>query len=230
MEIQRIAVGQRSINVEVYRPVHESAPGILLLHELFGLRDWYREDAADLARRGYLVYVPDLFSDGGALRYCIRAMVHEAGRKNRSDSEVNLEVHALLDALKADDGCNGRLGMLGACMTGGFVLQMAQRDDMQAPVLYHHSMGLEGAGVPKEESLSRIRLLQGHWSSADPFCPARRRDQLIETLGERVEAYTYHMPHGFRSTSRSMPGSKVVWQRTVDFFDRQLKQAPETTA
>lgn len=222
VELKTIALGKRSINVEVYAPATSGpAPGILLLHELFGVLDCYREDAADLAARGYLVYVPDLFT-GGALRYCIRAMVSEAGRSNRAHSELNQEMHAMLDALKLDARCNGRLGMLGQCLTGGFVLQMAKRDDMLAPVLYHHSLGLEGAGIPDDESLDGIRLLQGHWSTIDPICPASRREKVIKGLGQRVEAYTYAMPHGFRSLSRALPGAKVVWQRTLDFFEREL--------
>jgi len=222
MELRTIALGKRSINVEVYAPdTRVPAPGILMLHELFGVLDCYREDAADLAARGYLVYVPDLFT-GGALRYCIRAMVMEAGRTNRAHSGLNQEMHAMLDALKTDPRCNGRLGMLGQCLTGGFVLQMAKRDDMLAPVLYHHSLGLEGAGIPDDESFDGIRLLQGHWSTIDPMCPASRRERVIKGLGQRVEAYTYPMPHGFRSLSRALPGAKVVWQRTVDFFEREL--------
>ena len=120
MEIKTITLPTRQIEVEVYAPASssEKAPAILLLHELFGILDVYREDAQDLADRGYLVYVPNLFS-GGAVKYCIRAMVSKAGRINAADSEVNQEIHVLLDALKADPRSNGRLGMLGQCLTGG---------------------------------------------------------------------------------------------------------------
>ena len=225
MEIKTITLPTRQIEVEVYAPAQssEKTPAILLLHELFGILDVYREDAQDLADRGYLVYVPNLFS-GGTVKYCIRAMVSKAGRINAADSEVNQEIHVLLDALKADPRSNGRLGMLGQCLTGGYVIQMAKREDMLAPVVYHHSLGREGAGVPENESLDDIRILQGHWSSVDPYCPAKRRNQLIEQLGDRVEAYIYNMPHGFRSVSRGLPEAKVVWQRTVEFFDRELNQ------
>ncbi|MCH7337641.1 dienelactone hydrolase family protein [Acinetobacter sp. NIPH 2699] len=225
MEIKTIALPTRQIEVEVYAPAQtsEKQPAILLLHELFGILDVYREDAQDLADRGYLVYVPNLFS-GGAVKYCIRAMVSKASRVNAADSEVNQEIHVLLDALKTDPRSNGRLGMLGQCLTGGYVIQMAKRDDMLAPVVYHHSLGVQGAGVPKKESLDEIRILQGHWSTVDPFCPAAKRNKLIQQLGDRVEAYTYNMPHGFRSVSRGLPDAKVVWQRTVEFFDRELKQ------
>jgi carboxymethylenebutenolidase len=222
MHIKKIALPKREIEVEVYAPESpEGAPGILLLHELFGLLDVYREDARDLAARGYLVYVPNLFTDG-AMRYCIRAFVNAAALKNSANSELNQEVHALLDALKADPRCNGRLGMLGQCLTGGFVIQMAKRDDMLAPVVYHHSMGIEGAGIPKTETLDGIRLIQGHWSNIDPMCPSARRNKLIKGLGDRVEAYTYNMPHGFRSVSRALPEAQVVWKRTLEFFEREL--------
>ena len=225
MEIKTITLPTRKIEVEVYAPAQssEKTPAILLLHELFGILDVYREDAQDLANRGYLVYVPNLFS-GGAVKYCIRAMVSKAGRINAADSDMNKEMHVLLDALKADPRSNGRLGMLGQCLTGGYVIQMAKREDMLAPVVYHHSLGIQGAGVPKKESLDDIRILQGHWSNVDPFCPTTKRNKLIQQLGDRVEAYTYNMPHGFRSVSRGLPEAKVVWQRTVEFFDRELKQ------
>lgn len=223
MERRRMNVGDRVIDVEVYLPENRlSGPGILLLHEILGLRNCYREDAIDLASRGYLVYLPDLFTDG-VLRYCIRAMIFEAGRKNKSSNKQNVEIHKLLDYLKTDTNSNGRLGMLGACLTGGFVLHMAQREDMLAPVVYHHSLGSEGAGVPDNENLDDIRILQGHWSTIDPFCPAKRRKRLAADLGSRLEAYTYNMPHGFRSTSRRLSGSKKVWKRTIEFFDQNLK-------
>ncbi len=225
MEKIQVSAQGREIDVEVYAPSSDGpAPGILLLHELFGLLDCYREDAQDLADRGYLVYLPNLFT-GGARKYCVRAMVSAAARENRSSAGPNQEVHDLLDTLKFDKRCNGRLGMIGMCLTGGFVLHMAKREDMDAPVIYHHSLGLKGAGVPKNDSLGEIRLLQGHWSKIDPFCPAKRRNQLINELGDRVEAHVYDMPHGFRSVSRRMKASAVVWDRTLDFFERQLMSA-----
>ncbi|MCP5162236.1 MAG: dienelactone hydrolase family protein [Hahellaceae bacterium] len=227
---RKINVGTRSVSVEIYAPVTPApTPGILLLHELMGLLECYREDATALAAKGYLVYLPDLFS-GGAVKYCIRALIHEAGRRNRAGSAVNQEIHLLLDALKSDPACTGSLGMLGACLTGGFVLQMAKRPDMLAPVLYHHSVGIEGAGVPLDESLNEIQRLQGHWSENDIFCPASRRNQLKQALGDKLEAYVYNMPHGFRSWSRHLADSETVWQRTLAFFDQHLQTGTDDTS
>lgn len=225
MEKIQVSAQGREIDVEVYAPAgDEPAPGILVLHELFGLLDVYRQDAEDLARRGYLVYLPDLFT-GGAARYCIRALVSAAARRNESITGPNQEVHDLLDSLKYDKRCNGRLGMIGMCLTGGFVLHMAKREDMDAPVVYHHSLGLQGSGIPKNDSLEEVRLMQGHWARVDPMCPRKRRQALKTELGDRLEAYEYDMPHGFRSVSRKLKDSKLVWDRTLDFFERQLKVA-----
>ncbi len=224
----KVPLLDRTIRVEVYEPPgREPSPGILLLHEIAGLNDFYREDAQDLANRGYLVYVPDLFSSRKA-RYCIRAMVLSAGRRNQAESLPVREVHMLLNALGADPACNGQLGMLGACLTGGFVIHMAKRDDMKAPVLYHHSLGVEDGGVPKEDSLEDIRRLQAHWAKIDPICPASRQRSLKEKLGDRLEDYYYWLPHGFRSTARFMQGSEQVWTRTIAFFDQHLKQTRAT--
>lgn len=223
METSQVELIDRTIDVEIYHNGQTTkSPGILLLHEIAGLLDFYRKDAMDLAERGYLVYVPNLFTSE-ARQYCIRALVQAAGRVNRCNSIPAQEIHRLLDVLKDDKRCNGRLGMLGACLTGGFVIHMAKRPDMLAPVLYHHSLGIEGAGVPKDDSLDDIQRLQAHWATVDPFCPASRQRKLKTALGDRLEDYYYNMPHGFRSTSRLLPGSKQVWSRTLSFFDQHLK-------
>ncbi len=223
-QVTELQLAERKIRLEVHMPDTDAAvPGILYLHEIFGLLDVYRKDAQELAARGYVVYLPDMFS-GNAAGYCVRAMVKSAGRRNTADSGPNREVGQLLDALKADPRCNGRMGMIGMCLTGGFVIQAAMRPDMLAPVVYHHSLGMEGGGVPLDEEpgLARIQRLQGHWSRVDPFCPAARRERLINKLGERVDAHLYNIPHGFRSGSRLTAGSRLAWKRTLGFFDQHL--------
>ena len=131
---------------------------------------------------------------------------------------------ALISSLERNPSALQREPLRYALAMIGLERQLAKREDMLAPVVYHHSLGIQGAGVPKKESLDEVRILQGHWSNVDPFCPATKRNKLIQELGDRVEAYTYNMPHGFRSVSRGLPEAKVVWQRTVEFFDRELNQ------
>lgn len=53
MEIKTITLPTRQIEVEIYAPAEttDKVPAILLLHELYGVIDAYREDAQDLADR-----------------------------------------------------------------------------------------------------------------------------------------------------------------------------------
>jgi carboxymethylenebutenolidase len=50
----------------VYPEVKEKAPVVVMIHEIFGLTDWAREMADELAGAGYIVVEPDLLSGLGA--------------------------------------------------------------------------------------------------------------------------------------------------------------------
>lgn len=228
-DTRQLRVPQRDIPLEIFRPPGTGpAPGILYLHEIYGLIEAYREDARELARRGYLVWLPDLYGQAGARAYCLRALVRAAGRNNSAANPLYREVSALLGQLRQDPACSGRLGMIGMCLTGGFVIQAAMRDAVEAPVIFHHSLGLQGAGIPLEEEaqLQQVQRLQGHWSRVDPFCPRRRRERLGQLLGERLETHLYNIPHGFRSLSRQTRSATLAWQRSLDFFDQHLGGSP----
>jgi carboxymethylenebutenolidase len=49
----------------VYPEVKEKAPVIVLIHEIFGESDWFKEMADELAGAGYIVVAPDLLSGFG---------------------------------------------------------------------------------------------------------------------------------------------------------------------
>jgi len=206
-------------------------PGILLLHELFGLTDNIRDDARRLCDAGYLTLTPDLFSDGGQMRYCLKQFFTVEGLLNRATSEGNREIGDLLDQLAAHPRCNRRIGMIGQCLTGGFVLQMARRPDMAAPVVFHHGLGVTGAGLPDADARGIRGPMLGHFAAFDPvICPRLRRERLKDVLGDRLEAHVYEgVGHGIRSVYRNRPQSDRAWDRTMAFFERYLR-APMAAA
>ncbi len=225
-EVRRVLTSGRPIAVEIHRPAGPGPwPGVILLHELFGLTANVRADAADLASHGYLTWAPDLYTDGARTRYCIRTFFTRDGLTNRATPELR-EVGALLDALKADVACNGRLGMIGMCMTGGFVLHLAARDDLAAPIVYHHGQGLFGAGVEPEVAARIVGPVQGHFASRDLVCPRRRAEALGRLLGGRLESHMHAgVGHGLRSRFRHTEAGAEAWRQTLDFLDRQLVRA-----
>ncbi len=117
------------------RPVEDesrSRPGVVMLHEIFGIDEVLLRNADRLAAMGYLVLVPDLFGEGnrlGCIAGAFRALRSERGRP----FEV---ISACQDVLRAQPECSGRLGVIGFCMGGGFALLSAARGFEVASINY----------------------------------------------------------------------------------------------
>ncbi|HEY4226014.1 MAG TPA: dienelactone hydrolase family protein [Pseudolysinimonas sp.] len=97
-------------------------PGVVMVHEAFGLTDVMRRQVARMAEAGYLALMPDLFAQGGARR-CLTA-TFRALRSREGRAFVDIESARQLLAARADS--TGRVGVLGFCMGGGFALAAAQ--------------------------------------------------------------------------------------------------------
>lgn len=93
-------------------------PGVLLIHEVWGLDEEMRAHARRLAAAGFLTLAVDLYSAGGARRCLVstmRAMLSGEGRAF-ADIEVGRRW------LESSPDCTGRVGAIGFCMGGGFAL------------------------------------------------------------------------------------------------------------
>ncbi len=224
----RIAVYGRTIEASLYRPATAGrtspVPGILFLHEIFGVTRQVTADVLELAGLGYAVLAPDLYSDMGATRFCIREFFNEAGVKNRSDNPALQEVFTVLDYLKTLDGVDaGRIGAVGMCLTGGFIIHLAKRPELKAPVIFHHSLGLFGAGAPRRDVAGVQNTIQAHFVPNDLFCPKLKQENLKNALGEKLEVH-FHPDghHGLRSRDRNRPAGREAWTLTKEFFRQHL--------
>jgi carboxymethylenebutenolidase len=109
-------------------------PGVVVLHEAYGLNDDIRQHADRLAAAGYLALAPDLFG-GRPFWRCIRAVVRDAARGAGPSFDA---VEAARAWLAARDDCTGRVGVIGFCLGGGFALLSARRGFAAAAPNYAH--------------------------------------------------------------------------------------------
>jgi carboxymethylenebutenolidase len=107
-------------------------PGVVMLHEAWGIDDVLRRHADRLASAGYLVYAPDLLGEGPWLRCIVstfRALQARVGKP------FDL-IESCRTRLRADLDCTGRVGVIGFCMGGGFALLLSAEGYHAAAVNY----------------------------------------------------------------------------------------------
>jgi carboxymethylenebutenolidase len=97
-------------------------PGVLVLHDVFGMTDDLRRQADWLASAGFLAAAPDLFHWSNKA-VCIWTVFRNFQQKR---GRVFDDVDAVGRWLADDPRCTGKVGVVGFCMTGGFALLLAR--------------------------------------------------------------------------------------------------------
>ena len=96
-------------------------PGVVLVHEAFGVNDVMRRQAERFASAGYIALMPDLFTEGGA-RKCLSQTFREL---NAGTGRSFADIESARQLLIARQDCTGEVGVIGFCMGGGFALAAA---------------------------------------------------------------------------------------------------------
>jgi carboxymethylenebutenolidase len=107
-------------------------PGVVMLHEGWGIDDVLRRHAVRLASAGYLVHAPDLLGEGPWLR-CVVSTFRAFQARSGKPFEL---IESCRQALRADPDCTGKVGVIGFCMGGGFALLLSAEGYDAASVNY----------------------------------------------------------------------------------------------
>jgi carboxymethylenebutenolidase len=203
-------------------PVHVregSGPGVLLLQEIFGVSDYIKQRAADLADLGYYVVVPEIYwrLDDTALDESAPDLLQKAmaiiGRLDW-DLAVSDSV-AALEYLRSRDTPTG---VVGFCFGGGLGFNVAAVSSPDVLVSYYGSALPRLLDLAPEVSATSLH----HFGDADAYLPV---DDLVAVLDD-AEVHRY--PDAGHAFDNPLPAfhhaeaSELAWRRTVAFLSRNL--------
>ncbi|HWB32315.1 MAG TPA: dienelactone hydrolase family protein [Acidobacteriaceae bacterium] len=190
----------RTVNTfVVYPEVSHKASVIVMVHEIFGLSDWAKEMADELAAQGYIVVLPDLLSGAGPNGGGTEAFPGQDA-VTRAVSGLNPEqVMADLDAA-ADYGkklpsANGKLYVAGFCWGGGKSFAFAtHRHDLTAAFVFY-------GPPPPDDALKNITApVYGFYAGNDMRISATvpATTAAMKAAGKEYETIIYDgAGHGF---------------------------------
>jgi carboxymethylenebutenolidase len=226
------ADGQHAVRGYLARPTAPGPwPGVVVIHEAFGLTPDMTRQAGRFAERGYLAFAPDLYVNGFTpvcLVSTMRQMI--TGREGRALRDIDAARLALLE----HPDCTGKVGIIGFCMGGGFAILAAGRGfDASAP-------NYGAAPADLRAVLDGGCPMVGSYGAKDGKAirdtPERLESTLTE-LGIDHDIKTYpNAAHSFMTEgtgrwawTERVPGLRFVpdaaddaWERVFTFFDRHL--------
>ncbi len=214
-------------------------PGVVVIHEAFGLTDDIRRQADWLAGAGFLAAAPDLFAGESRFRCLVRVV-----REFRTGTGPAFDkIEAVRGWLAQQPQCTGRVGVIGFCMGGGFALLLA-------PSGRYDAASVNYGRVPKSKVTPEFlrgscpvvasyggldRGLRGMAERLDAVLTAVGVDHDVKEYPEAGHSFQNHPPPGgpLRAALDRMvpagyhdPSATDARVRIVAFFDKHLRDAP----
>ena len=217
-----------SMTALLAEPEGPARGAVLVINDVFGRSPFYENLSRRLALAGFTALDPEYFFRQGPLAEQTREAAFE--RRSRLDNQQALaDLNAALDWLQATTGFE-RLGTIGFCMGGTYVLQLAGRHRVSA-CFYGFP-----AQMSAEERAAIKGPLIGFWGDQDAGVGMDNVEQLrTELAGRGVEHdFTIYpgLGHGFMKASGLEPGGEgydqacEAWTRTLDFYRGKLVATP----
>lgn len=205
-------------------------PGVLVVHEWWGLNDYAKRRAEMLARRGYVAFAADMYGDASSTTHPDEARAFmsavtlnvENWRSRAERALAELRAHHAVD--------DERLAAIGYCFGGSTVLQLAYAGaDVDAVVSFHGGLPVPSAD---DAAAVRARMLIEH-GGADPFLPPGQLEDFTGALDEADVDYVLNVhPEALHSftvraadtddldgTAYSAEADRASWNAMLDLFD-----------
>lgn len=229
LEYVKVKNGDREVNSFIaYPEVKEKATAVVVIHEIFGLTDWVRGVADQLAEAGFIAIAPDLLSGmapggggtpelgaGDGVRKVIQGLPPE---------QVTTDLKAVAAYVSKLPAANGTVAVGGFCWGGTQTFRFATNDDtFKAAFVFY------GSGPEDEAELKRITApVYGFYGGNDARVNATlpKTTELMKKLGKRFEPVIYDdAGHGFMRAGEAPDASESnkkareeAWKRWKDLL------------
>jgi carboxymethylenebutenolidase len=205
-------------------PASGSGPGVIVIQEWWGLTTHIAQIADRLAGEGFVALAPDLY--GGAI-------THDAEEATQLMQQLPIDraardLRGAVDYLLSQDGVAGAtVGVIGFCMGGAFVLQLAVREgDKIAAAVAFYPVGYMPDDYAALQADVLIQIADG-----DQFNPPPLADDLTAKItagtGRKPEIAHYPAGHAFLNDENLLgtfdaEQASIAWDRTVSFLRERL--------
>jgi carboxymethylenebutenolidase len=225
--------GDRTVQAfVVYPEVKTKAPVIVLIHEIFGLSDWAKEMADELAGQGFIVVAPDLLTgfgpnNGGSDSFPSMDATTKAV-SGLDPAVVTADLDAAADYGKKIPAGNGKIATVGFCWGGGKSFAFAtHRKDLSAAFVFY------GSGPTDVTTISAP--VYGFYAGNDARigAPLPATTEAMKAAGNKFDPVTYDgAGHGFMRAGEApdaSPANKAAreqgFTRLVSLI-KEMKSAP----
>jgi carboxymethylenebutenolidase len=225
--IQNVTFPSNGDTAHGYLALPESGrgAGVVVIQEWWGLTDHIADVTNRLAAEGFVALAPDLF--GGRTTHDS----DEAGQlmQDLPVDRAARDLAGAVDFLTGHDAVTGgRVGTVGFCMGGGFVLALAaqQGDKIAAAVPFY---GVFAGETPDFSNLTADLL--GHFGENDDFTPPEQvrelRAKIESESGTKADFRFYPAGHAFFNDENLLgtydpEQAQKAWAATLDFLRAKL--------
>lgn len=217
-----LKVSDRTSQAYVATPKGKARGAVLVVHEWWGLTDWVKHMADQLADQGYLALAVDLYQG----KVTSDPKEAQALMQAKDEKWGDAVEEAGLEWLKANGG-GARVATIGWCMGGGEALKASLNDpnDVSATVMFY--------GHPVDD-VAKLKTLKGPllgiWGNEDKGIPpsaVAAFDKALTEAGVKHEFHAYDAGHGFANPSSGAyksAAAKDAWEQAKKFLAANLRK------
>ena len=213
--------GDRTVKAFLAFPeVKQKAPAVIVIHEIFGLTDWAKHLADDLAAAGCIAIAPDLLTDAGkdTQSYSDQEAAVKAVSALQA-AQVFADLDAAADHVKKLPACNGTIVVTGFCWGGAKSFAYANHNpQLKAAFVFY------GTGPDKPADAEKIACpVYGFYAQNDARVDATipKTQEIMKSLGKVYQPVVYpDAGHGFMRAGEAPDASEgnrkardAAWER-----------------